>query len=283
MFNSEYRFKFFINPLLRIISFAADSYLGVNELKRETPLIVSVYSKEDDFDKLEITIHSLLNQKIKPDRLILWISDEYDLSDLPYDITKFIKNGLEINLVKDLGAYTSRIYPLKNYPNAINVTADNCVYYPKNWLMKLYHSYIANPKDIHTHIAHKIEVDTENNSLAHYKSWKKSIRDEASQYNNFAGEAGGILYPQKCFLKEVFRDDIFLKNNITNPNIWFWFMGVLSGRKTRVVKNHINSISSTNFFKAIMSDDSKQYGDYDRQISLLMNYYRQNILPKITK
>ena len=89
------------------------SYSGVNELKRENPLIVSLTSYEERFEDLVISIYSLLNQSIKPDRIILWLSDNLCLNDLPYDITRFIKNGLEIRFVKDIGSYTKAIYAFK--------------------------------------------------------------------------------------------------------------------------------------------------------------------------
>ena len=89
------------------------SYSGVNELKRETPLVVSLTSYEERLEDLTISIYSLLNQSIKPDRIILWLSDKLSLNDLPYDITRFIKNGLEIRFVKDIGSYTKAIYAFK--------------------------------------------------------------------------------------------------------------------------------------------------------------------------
>ena len=57
------------------------SYSGVNELKRETPLVVSLTSYEERFEDLTISIYSLLNQSIKPDRIILWLSDKLSLND----------------------------------------------------------------------------------------------------------------------------------------------------------------------------------------------------------
>lgn len=281
MFNSEYNYTFIFNPFQRFIVGTSCNYSGVNEIKRETPVIVSLTSNEDNFDDLELSLYSLLNQTVKPDRLILWLSDEYDLSYLPYNITKYIKNGLEIKFVKDLNTYTNIIYPLKQFPKAINVIANDCVYYAKDWLMKLYHSYIANPREIHTHIAHKITIDTNSRTPLHYAVWQKCINNENAEYTHFAKIDGGILYPPLCFSNEVFRDDVFLKNNITNPEIWLWVMGILSNKKVRIVKNHINTIKSTRYFKDLLTDKRKQYPKYDEQIRTLIKYYSQNILPKL--
>ena len=281
MVNSEYNYTFFFSFFKHFIISFPDGYLGVNEIKRETPVIVSLTSNENNFDDLELSLYSILTQTVRPDRLILWLSDEYNLLCLPYNITKYIKNGLEIKFVKDLGSYTNIIYPLKQFPKAINVIANDCVYYAKDWLMKLYHSYIANPREIHTHVAHRIAIDTISKIPQPYKDWQKCINKENAEYAHFAKIDGGILYPPLCFSNEVFRDDIFLKNNITNPEIWLWAMGILSNKKIRIVKNHINTIKSTRYFKDLFTDKRKQYPKYDEQIRTLIKYYSQNIVPKL--
>ena len=280
MLNSEYKFRFILNPFIRLISQASGDFIGVNELKRETPIIVSLSSDEDNFDDLELSLYSLLTQTVRPDKLILWLSDEYDLSYLPYNITKFIKNGLEIKFVKDINSYTNIIYPLQQYPKAINVIASDCVYYQKDWLMKLYHSYIAHPGDIHTHIAHRAKINGLKELLPYIK-WEKHISEESSEYINLAKNAGGILYPPNCFSKEVFREDIFVKNNIKDSDIWLWFMGILSGRKVRIVKNHINTLTSTRYLKDLFT--KLDYSKKDKQIRTLMKYYSQNIQPKLNQ
>ena len=278
---SEYKYNIIFNPLVRYNISILGDISGINEIRRENPIIVSLTSSEENFENLEYTIYSLMRQIIKPDRIILWVSDEYDLSDLPYNITRFVKNGLEINRVKDLKSYTKTIYPLQQYKNAIVVTADETVYYPKDWLLKLYHSFIAAPQDIHTHIAHKVKSDSAKKKLLPFADWEKHINNETSEYSNFISEAGGVLYPPNCFSTEAFRDDIFLKNNISDPSIWFWFMSVLSGRKIRVVKNHIKTIKSTNIIALLKLNQKKQNKKTDEQIKTLMDFYEQNILTRL--
>ncbi|MCQ2744253.1 MAG: glycosyltransferase family 2 protein, partial [bacterium] len=106
-----------------------------SHLKRENKIIVSLTSYRERFKKLPITIYSLLNQTLKPDKIILWIDNETeDLTTIPYEITRFIKNGLEIRFVKDIKSYTKAIYAFKEYTDSIIVTADDDIYYRKNWL-----------------------------------------------------------------------------------------------------------------------------------------------------
>lgn len=278
---NEYKYNFIFNPFIKYKIGMLSNLVGTNEIRRATPIIVSISASDNNFDNMELTLYSLLCQIIRPDRIILWVSDKYDISDLPYEITRFVKNGLEIKRVKDLQAYTKTIYPLQQYPNAIVVTASENVYYPKDWLMKLYHSYIASPNDIHVHVAHEIKLDFNKKSILTFTDWEKNITKETSEYTNFISETGGVLYPPNCFSSEAFRDDVFLKNNIFDPSIWFWFMGVISGHKVRVVKNHMKTIHSTDIINLLKVNQKKRNKKTDEQIKTLMEFYRQNILTKL--
>ena len=227
-----------------------------------------------------------MTQSLKPDKIILWLSDEYEsFNYLPYSITKYLKNGLEIRFVKDIGSYTKIIYALKEYPSDIIVTADDDIIYPKDWLKKLYHSYISHSEDIHVHRAHRVLV--ENDNILPYESWKKQINEENARYDNFLTGVGGALYPPNCFSPEIFREDIFLKYAKSADDIWLWVMALLSNRKIRVVKNHIRTLTCTDFLgqigikqkKTLYSTNKK--GKNDEQLHNLMKYYGSNVLVKI--
>lgn len=283
LLNCKFHLRFVLNPLIRYKADNLGSISGVNQIKREVPVVVSLTSYEERFDDLVISLYSLLNQTIKPDRIILWLSDEFEgVNDLPYEITRFIKNGLEIRFVKDIKSYTKAVYAFKEFPNAIVVTADDDIYYPKNWLEKLYHSYITHPQDIQVHRAHRVKL--KEGVIAPYESWDKHIEEESARYDNFLTGVGGVLYPPDCFSKEVLREDIFLKEAPTADDIWFWVMALINNRKIRVVKNHIRTLACTNIFYQLGIFKRKnlysinRIGENDRQLKNLMKFYGQNIL-----
>lgn len=283
--KSRLHLRFVFNPLIRYNSNLMSKYIGINPVKRDVPIIVSLTSYEARFKDLEISLYSLLNQSLKPDRIILWLSDEIEsLNDLPYEITKYIKNGLEIRFVKDIGSYTKAIYAFKEYSEAIIVTADDDIYYPKKWLERLYHSYIAHPKDIQVHRAHRVRL--KDRKILPYEKWEKHVQEESARFDNFLTGVGGVLYPPNCFLSEVFRNDIFLKYAPTADDIWFWFMALISNRRIRVVQNHIKTLSCTNLLRQILPNRKTLYsinstGRNDEQVENLMKFYQNNILPKI--
>lgn len=247
-------------------------------VKRNTPIIVSLCLTSSDSENIDITIYSILNQSLKPDKLILWVNqDLYDLATLPYEITRFIQCGLEIRFVKDIGSYTKTIYALKEFKNSVIVTADNFVCYQKRWLEKLYLSYITHPDNIHVHNTHKISL--KENRLQLFEDWKKYINIEGSSYNNFIVGTGGVLYPPKAFSNEVLREDIFLTEVPKLDDLWFWIMALIGKRKIRVVKNHNRHIFVTNYFK----NNNCSNRDYDNSIENLMKYYSQNIINRLSK
>lgn len=288
LFNTKLHLRFLFNPIIRIFARNLGDFKYTNCSERDIPIVVSLTSYEDRFKDLEISLYSLLTQSLKPDRIILWLSDEIkSINDIPYEITRYIKNGLEIRFVKDIGSYTKAIYAFKEFSDCIIVTADDDIYYPKHWLSKLYHSYIAHPDDIQVHRAHRAEFDADTNRFFPYENWEKHTNKETADYNNFLTGVGGALYPPNCFSNEVLRKDVFLKHAPYADDIWFWVMAIIHNRKIRVVKNHINTLTCTNIFRQIFNSSKSLYainvnGHNDKQLDNLLSYYGQNVYNKVT-
>ena len=218
IFNCKFHLRFVLNPVIRYKADNLGNFCGTNRIKREVPVIVSLTSYEERFKDLVISIYSLLNQTIKPDRIILWLSDEYDgVNDLPYEITRFIKNGLEIRFVKDIKSYTKAIYAFKEYPEAIIVTADDDIYYPEDWLEKLYHSYITHPQDIQVHRAHRVKI-IDNNFEPLFQSAMQAKGFAKGQQRNPIG-VGFSEIEFNSFLDKVISTDFRKLFIIGNSNL----------------------------------------------------------------
>ena len=152
--------KLFFNPFIGFEISSLGNYQGINfGVKRSIPVIISLYAKPSDYKNLPVTLYSLLNQTMKPDRVILWVDENENLQNLPYEIAQFIKNGLEIKFVKNKGENTAVYYAIKEYPESVNAIAQSGLYYSKNWLKKLYSSYIQYSDEIQAHLAYEIKVE----------------------------------------------------------------------------------------------------------------------------
>lgn len=230
---------------------------GLTIKKRSPRLIVSLTSFPQRIPYLCYTIYSLLNQSLLPDEVVLWLAEEQfpnKENDLPERLLNLKKNGLKIKWCKDIKSYKKLIPSLIEYPQDIIVTADDDIFYTKDWLKRLYDAYLKNPEYIHCHRVRRICFDSENKILP-YEDWSPQTEPNLSALNFFTGN-GGILYPPKSLYKDIFREELFAKLCPTADDIWFWTMAVLAGRKINIVQDCIFKPLSTDLEKESESSDA---------------------------
>ncbi len=215
-----------------------------NSPETKYKVIVSLTSYPARIATVNQTIESILAQTIKADKVILWLAPEQfpnKEKDLPQQLLDLIPRGLTIDWYHDIKSYKKLIPTLIKYPNDIIITTDDDLIYDKEWLEKLYMSYLKYPNDINCHRARRIVFDRKHN-IKRYNEWKFISSDSNTSYVNFFTGAGGILYPQNCFHKDILNEEKFTKLCPTADDIWFWTMAVLNGKKIRVVRNNILSL-----------------------------------------
>lgn len=223
------------------------SSLGITKLKRSKKLIISLTTYPARINEVALVIYSLLKQSIKPDEIILWLGTDKFLNkeeDLPQSLLNLTANGLTIKWCKDLRSFTKLVPSLKLYPEDIIVTADDDIFYPKDWLEKMYKEHLMHPNDIICHRVHEITMIQD--EIAPYNSWKLCSSKADASYYNFLTGVGGVLYPPHSLYKEVLKQGIFLKLCPHADDIWFWAMAVLNKTKIRNIKNGYSSLTYIN-------------------------------------
>ncbi len=216
---------------------------------RNKKLIISLTSFPPRMNDIHYCLFSLLNQSLKPDKLILWLAEEQfpnKEKDIPEKVLELKKYGLEIKFCNDIKSYKKLIPTLKEFPNDIIITADDDVYYPQNWLELLYESWQKEPEFIHCHRAHKIMFD--NNKILSYQANCKGSHH--ANFLNFFTGCGGVLYPNNCFYKDISREDLFMELCPNADDIWFFAMVVLNNTKIKVVKNNIKKLTHVNLLRS---------------------------------
>ena len=171
-------------------------------------LIVSLTSYPQRMYDIHYTLYSLLNQSVKPGKVILWLSKEEFPNleaDVPQKVLQLKNNGLTINWCTNTFSYKKLIPTLTNFPNNTIVTADDDIYYEKDWLKILVESHKKNSNCIISHRAHKIKF-MKDGTIAPYKKWTKKIRNIKPSFLHFLTGAGGVLYPANCFYKDVLNE-----------------------------------------------------------------------------
>ncbi|HIH34904.1 MAG TPA: hypothetical protein HA255_00480, partial [Methanosphaera sp.] len=160
---------------------------GVKKSKRKPRIIVSLTSIPERMYDVHYTLYSLLNQQVKPDKVILWLSNEDFPNgelDLPKEVLALQRNGLSIRFCDELKSYKKIIPALETYPNDIIVTADDDIFYPPNWLKILYEDYRRNENDI---IAHRVRrINMNNGKIDDYCTWKLNDKTDDYSFLNFA-------------------------------------------------------------------------------------------------
>jgi len=253
------------------------THLGITTTKRKSLLIVSLTSYPVRIKTVHFTLHTLLNQSLKPDKLILWLAEEQfpgKEKDLPRKIRKLKKFGLTIHWYHDIKSYKKLIPSLKTFPDDIIVTADDDVYYPNNWLELLYKSYLKDKNIIHCHRAHRIIFDKTGNLLL-YEDWDKITLNHTSSYQIFITGIGGVLYPPKALHPNVFREDLFTKLSPTTDDVWFWAMAVLNKTKMKVIINNISKTYPIDGTQEIgLWKSVNSVGGNDVNIKSILSYYK---------
>lgn len=246
------------------------------ECRKET-IVVSLTSFPQRIMDISYTLYSLLKQTLKPDKTILWLAEEQfpqKEDDLPKDVLDFRKKGLEIRWCEDLRSYKKLIPALKVFPHANIVTADDDIYYPSDWLEKLYLAHLRHPGCIVAHRTHLIRL--KNKKILPYEEWKKAVSLNQETFSLFATGCGGILYPEGALDKRVFDRRSFEELCPNADDIWFWAMAVLNGTRISTAENNMKELVYINP-EVEMSEDTlyalNKKGGNDRQLKLLLKKY----------
>jgi hypothetical protein len=195
----------------------------------DTDLIISLTTYGKRIHEVYLPIESLLQQTLKPGKIILWLSkDEFNENNIPLILKKQRERGLEIAYCEDLRSYKKLIPTLQVYPNATIITVDDDVIYPFDLLENLMRGHKENPNTVICYRCHKF---TYNNSgkLKPYCKWLTDYKGEELCFDTLPTGVGGILYPPNCFHKDVLQKDLFTKLAPTADDVWFKAMTLLNG------------------------------------------------------
>jgi hypothetical protein len=235
-------------------------------------LIISLTSYPRRFDCLPLTLLSLCNQSVKPDRIILWIAHS-DKEQLTEQIKAFEKADVEIRFCEDLKSYKKIIPTLENYPDSYIVTADDDLYYQSNWLEQLLERWKGDDSNVVAHRAHRIMFNNDSFPKP-YHTWDWQYRDDitASAYN-FPTCGAGVLYPPNIFHSDVTKRGIFTDLAPNADDIWLYWMARLNGTKFKLTDTTHPLIEWPNSNNETLWKDNILKGDNDKQVNNLIQKY----------
>jgi len=199
-----------------------------NEKYFNEEIIVSLTTYEKRFHEVYLTVESIMQQTVKPNRIILWLSEEMKCLKLPIVLQRQQKRGLEIRYCKDILSYKKLIPTLQHFPSAIIITIDDDQFYHFSLLENMINAYRNNPNIIYCGRMHRMKLAS-NSKPIKYKKWSLGIKHHDISPLNFPTGSGAVLYPPDCLDKEVLNEEVFTKICKYADDIWFKAMALKNG------------------------------------------------------
>ncbi|MGR5340808.1 glycosyl transferase [Vibrio astriarenae] len=191
-----------------------------------SPLVVSLTTYSERINLVHLTIESISQQSIKPERLVLWLDEnEFNEDNLPITIKRQIQRGLEVKFCPNYRSY-KKIYPtVTSYPDHNIVTLDDDFIYPFDFIEQLVRESVKYPNAIVGHRTHQISLD-KSGDLLPYKRWKKETQDNLSPHLNFVTTGSGTIFPSKVAAALFSEGDVFSQICPSADDVWINFKAI---------------------------------------------------------
>lgn len=191
-------------------------------------IIVSLTSYGERIHEVALTIESLMQQTMKPNRIVLWLDNSFKGQSLPLSLSRQQKRGLEIAFCQDLRSYKKLIPQMLLSPHDAIITADDDILYDYDVLEHLILAYLLNPQVIHCCRVHRIKFD-KNGDILPYKNWDFRCKEIGTNKHYFLTSGGGVLFPPGSLDKTVFDQETFLSICPEADDVWFTAMAIKKG------------------------------------------------------
>ncbi len=264
---------------------------GVKRREKGKRVIVSLTTIPTRIDKVWITVESILRQKEKPDKIILWLAeDEFREIPIPHTLRKQEERGLEIRYCNNLKSYKKFYYSMLEFPEDYVLIVDDDSIYSEKMIQEMLVVSHLYPNCIVCNRSHRIKRD--GRDLFSYVRWltyeyRRNINDTPSYYNFFTGN-GGVLFPVHLMDKTIFNQKIFMEIAPTADDVWLNFVAWKSKVKimnTTGILGFVLPIQSISYQGLCNENSAMEKGSLecknDIQIKKVLQYFDIDILEYI--
>jgi hypothetical protein len=240
--------------------------------KPQPGIVVSLTSFPKRFGTIHLTLWSLLDQRVRPEKTVLWIAKEaIDL--LPERVLSLREYGLEIRQTEEMRSYKKLLPSLTAFPEHTIVTVDDDVIYPPDWLEVFLEARERHPGCVVARKTRTIARDI-NDNLLPYKNWdffSPERREPASALMPIG--IHGVLYPPRVLPAITLNYALAQKLAPGADDAWFNAMEQLAG--VDVTQMDISKARPIfellgNEFESLWSGNEE---DNDRQIRAIYDYF----------
>jgi hypothetical protein len=208
---------------------------GLNKEKRDFELIVTLTAIPSRIDNIWITLESIFRQSYKPDRIILWLSnEEFENTSLPNSLLELKEKGLEICFCENLRSHNKYYHTVVNNPNATIITIDDDIIYPENIIFNLIKMHQEFPQAVCSNMVHLVTYN--NGKLIPYVKWKATYKKILKPSHKLI-QLGvcGVLYPPKVLPAICFDKALIKQLSFGSDDVWLNTMCLLNN--TPIVTN----------------------------------------------
>ncbi|MBD8946440.1 MAG: hypothetical protein EGR97_03870 [Clostridiales bacterium] len=199
----------------------------------EIEVIVSLTSFPARIHTVFYAIETLMNQTVKPNKIILWLSKEQfsSINHLPKTLLRQRKRGLEIYLVDDdLKGHKKYYYAFRTFPNSKIITFDDDLLYPSYAIERLIDKNKEYPNCVCCNRGHEIKIA--DGKICSYKEWVKEAIYLNTPTNCLCPTHGaGALFPVNSVDNDVFCVEKIKKYVYYSDDIWLKAMAFKKGTK----------------------------------------------------
>jgi len=199
--------------------------------------VVSLTTYGERTQRVYLAIESIGRGRLLPSRMILWLDDANVAAHLPVELERLQSRGLEIKVCPNYGPH-KKYYPYVESQNDFEaplVTADDDIFYPRQWLRRLYDAYLHTPEHVHCFRARRMHITCD--GIAPYASWE-ILRDTRPSYLNLATGCAGIIYPEPLLRKIKQQGTAFRAACPRADDLWLHVQALRAGyRVHQIVKN----------------------------------------------
>lgn len=275
--DSEHSLLFNIkrDELMRLAYQSTETGVSNAKLAKEE-IVVSLTTFGSRFYDAYLAIESIMQGSVKPNRIVMWVSEDFKGVNLPQTLQNQMKRGLEIRFCRDIRSYTKLIYSLKEFPNASIITIDDDILYQPDTIENLVRVHNEQSDVICCNIVKPLKQDF----IQHPVTYTQI--EMAEQYKTICDKYilegyAGVLYPPHSFSEEVFNEDVFMDICKYADDIWFSCMAMLNHTKAIKAYPHLGfyRFLNNNDVQSIALQNNNVRGEVlnDKQLMSVLKKY----------
>lgn len=215
-----------------------------------------------------LAVESIARGKVRPRRMVLWLSHEDFDRPLPDTLKRLAARGLEVRPCNDYGSH-KKYYPYLEESDHLDeqlVTADDDAIYPSDWLSSLQEAWTGDPSLIHCHRAHRLLLTPDHRHIAPYASWPACTTTRPSR-RTFPTGVGGVSYPPEFQRYLASLGTRFTELSPRADDVWLHYAATTGGWRIRQISQtrlELRSVPGT--FRESLAVSNVNAGGNDVQI-----------------